>query len=461
LRGPAALALALLIASLAGASHASSALELHELGRVEEALAQTRGALAQAEAGGERRSAWTHLMQLAWLEESTGEHKKAIHHATRALELARSLEAPFETGRSLCWLGWSYTSLGLYPLALEFYGEAIALATRGDRIALPGVWGLATQETGAIYMRLGDLEAAKTLIGLTTDYARHHGIDVGVAEGAAHLARIAAEQGDLLLAEQLADEALSAALRCGCSPFNTARAYTVAARTALERARLNPKLRDHASQRAHAALEYARGIRDRRHVAEALLLSSYTLDPDDFEGRMQRVSSAVELLLGMESELRGTAEARLGSLFLESEQADLAERYLASGLEINRELFRELDSAYIRADLAEVDAARGASEASLEGWESAAAQARASGALPLVLHNEERLSEELQQLGYLQLSLDWSERALATLEALLAQAPDRTARERLLERQLALSERIAEIRLELEREPPPPVPAPR
>jgi tetratricopeptide (TPR) repeat protein len=309
-------------------------------------------------------------------------------------------------------------------------------------------------------MKLGDLEAAKTLLGLTTDYARRHDIDVGVAEGGAHLARIAAEQGDLQLAEQLADEALRAALRCGCSPFNTARAYTVAARVALERARLNPKFRDDAIRRARIALEYARSVGARRHVAEALLLSSYTLDPDDFDARMQRVSSAAEILVEMESELRGTAEARLGSLFLESEQADLAERYLASGLEINQEMFRELDSAYIRADLADVDAARGASQASLEGWERAADQARASGALPLVLHNEERLSEALQRLGYLRLSLDWTERALETLDALLALAPDRAARERLLERQIALSERIAEIRLKLERGPPPPVPLP-
>lgn len=415
---------------------------------MEEALARARADLVTAEATDDRNGIWSHLMHVAWLEESVGLHKQAIHHASRALEVAHELERPFETGRALCWLGWSYTSLGLYPLALELYGEAIDLATQGEQIEQPMVWGLATQETGALYARMGALDQARPLLELTTDYARRHGIDVGVAEGGAHLAAISLEQGDLGTAAALAEEAVIASERCMCSPYNTARARLVQAQVLLERARFDSKLLQSAIDEIESTLAFARSVDDRRHVAEALLLRSRTVPLSRLEERTRLVSEATQMLIEMDSELRGTAEAQLGSLFLESEQEELAELYLRSGLDVSQELFRSLDTAYIQADLGSLDAVSGAKRAALERWEAAATQAHESGALLLALHAETRLSDELYALDYTRLAQVWTESAIVSINTLLERLTDAAAQESLRARQLELSERLAAIRLD-------------
>jgi tetratricopeptide (TPR) repeat protein len=433
-----------------------SSWELYRAGEVSRARAQARRELARSQAQGRPVEIWAHLMHVAWLEESLGEHKAALRYANRALDLASDIGDAFRIGRSLCWIGWSYTSLGLYELALAFYAQAIELATRGDRITIVPVWGLASQETGAILARMGRLTEAAERITETTEFARRRGIDVGVAEGAAHLAAIAIERGDLDRAEALAEEALSASLHCDCSAFNTARALTVVARVAVERAQRNPRFRGDATDKLERAMDHARRYGDRRHIAEGRVLRSRVVDPDDFERRVELVASALELLIAMESELRGTAEAQLGSLFLEAELDELAEGYLRNGLELNRKLFRRLDTAYVLADLAELDAGRSDAERTLSRLGEAAARAEQAGALPLLADTRERLAEELHGLGFTLLSRQWAELALATLEQLLALERDEESRRVLLARKLRLAERVADAELALRRSPAPP-----
>jgi len=449
------LALAGALATFAASASPPAPHDLYRRGQVQQAIEQAQSELTAAVGRGQADEIWSHLMYVAWLEESMGQHRAALRHANRALEVAVRSDKPFQVGRSLCWIGWSYTSLGLYELALDVYGRAIEIGTRDGEVEIAAVWGLATQETGALHARQGRLDEAERLLRITTDYARRHGIDVGIAEGGAHLAAIALERGDLDGAEALAEEALAAALRCDCSPFNTSRALVAGARVALARGRLDPRFRGQAIERARSALEHAEKHGDRRHAAEARLVWSRAVDPEDFEQRLELVSEAVELLAGSGNEMRGTAEARLGSLFLENEQTELAETYLRNGFEINRELFRRLDAAYVQADLAELDARRHDTGGSLEKWAEAAAQAQASGALPLLADLQERLHDELDARGFALLALHWGELALASLDELLAMTRAEPERRALQERMLPLADRLAEMRLTFEREAPP------
>ncbi len=446
----------LAVATGAFAGEPVTSYDAYRAGRIADARALARAELTAAEAAGADSAFWTQLMHVAWLDEAVGEHHAALQYANRALTIAHRIGEPYPIGRSLCWIGWSYTSLGLYELALEFYGRAIEIGTEKDgEVAIVPVWGLATQETGAIYARMGRLDEAAALIERTTDFARRRGIDVGVSEGGAHLAAIAIERGELGAAAELAEESLLASLRCDCSPTNTARALVVVARVAREQSRRNSKFRGDALDKARAALEYAGRHGNRRHIAEAKLLLSQTVDPDDFEQRVRLVSEAVELLTGTESELRGTAQADLGRLFLERDHIDVAEGYLRNGLEINRELFRRLDNAYVLADLAEVDSLRGNPGGSFEVWGEAAARAEESGAWPLLADTQERLSDALHKAGFASLSRAWTEEALDTIDRLLASERDEQARRTLLGRKLDLGERLAEIHLMLDREAPP------
>jgi hypothetical protein len=443
-------------------AHADDTRSSHDLylsGRVNEALAAARRELAAADAQQTPELRWQRMMYVAWLEESVGEHREAMKHATGALDLAAKQGDAFKIGRSLCWLGWSATSLGLYPLALEFYEAAIATATDGEDIVRPLVWGLATQERGALLAKMGDLDPGAALIEATTDYARDHEILVGVAEGGAHLARIALLRGDLAEARERAEEAVLASERCGCSPYNTNRARVTLARIALARARTHPKHQGEALEMIQGALAGAEKVSDRRHIAEARLLLSQAVDPDDLQQRQELVSSAAALLHETESELRGTADAQLGALLLEREQDALAAAYLRSGFDLNEELLRKLDNAYILGDLAILDGLSDDSQAALEKWMDAASRAEESGAWPLAAESQERLSEDLQSQGFLSLSLHWTEKALESIERLLEQAQDPERREQLARRKLQLTERRVEIDLDLQHPTPRPAPA--
>ena len=431
-----------------------SSYDLYNGGKTREALALAHAELNAVMEAGKPGQRWEHLMYVAWLEESTGNHKAAFDLAKRAWELAIADGNSFKVGRSLCWLGWSATSLGLYQLALELYEAAIELAeAAGGRDKLPAVWGLATQEKGAVLAKMGELDAGAALIEETTDYARKHGIAVGVAEGGAHLARIALQRGNWSEATARADEALLAAEDCGCSAYNTNRARLVRARIALERARIDPKYASEAEHRIRGALEQAKQVSDKRHVAEAQLLLSRAIDDRDLETRIELVQAAAETLHEMKSELRGTADGRLGALLLGTDQLDLAGFHLESGLSINLDLGRKLDAAYILGDLAEIDLLANDPSAHLEKWMESADQAESSGAWPLAAESQERVAEELFRLGFMTLSQQWSEKALHSIEQMLENVEDRERRKSLEWRTLTLQERIVEIGIELDHSP--------
>ena len=251
---------------------------------------------------------------------------------------------------------------------------------------------------------------------------------------------------------------MRASVRCGCSAYNTNRAQVVLARVALERSRTNPKFRLDAGEKIRVALAGAEQTSDRRHIAESRLLLYYSVDPDDLQQRQELVSSAADLLHETESELRGTADAQLGALLLESDQVHLAAAYLRSGFELNEELLRKVDSAYILGDLAQIDELADDTQAALEKWMEAAERAEAAGAWPLAAESQERLSDELHELGFLRLALHWTERALNAVERLLASARDPERRDHLTRRALRLGERIVEIELALGHATPSGVP---
>jgi tetratricopeptide (TPR) repeat protein len=440
------------------ASESPSSYELYAGGEAQKALSKAHADLKAVLETGTPSQRWEHTMHVAWLEESIGNHKAAFRLAESALGLASQEGSPFMVGRSLCWLGWSATSLGLYPLALEFYDAAIEQAAdAGGRNRVPAVWGLATQEKGAVLAKMGELEAGAALIEETTEFARRNNIRVGVAEGGAHLARIALRRGDWVEATARAEEALIAAEKCNCSAYNTNRARLVRARIVLERSRIDPRYTSEAEAQIRAALAEAKKVSDRRHIAEAQLLLSRAIGDRDLDSRVALVSAAAETLHSMGSELRGSADGELGALMLESDRLDEAGSYLESGLQINQDLFRKLDAAYILGDLAEIDLAANDHTAHLEKWMESADQAEASGAWPLAAESQERIAEALFRLGFLNLSRHWSEKAAETIEKMLEKADDAERRRELQWRKLALNERVVDIEIELDHSPAPPL----
>ena len=392
---------------------------------------------------------WHAFMEAAWFYHQIGESQRSIDYSNRALELGKEIGRPFYIGRSLSWLAWGYADLGLYDLAVQFYTQSIELGAPEGKIEIISLWGMSTQELGYIYFRKGELEEAKEKITETTDFARRRKIWVGVGEGGAHLAEIALLEGRVREARTLANEAVEASIRCGCSPLNIARAKVVLAKAAVEEARVDQALDKEAQEAVQDVLAYAEKHAVGRFLAEAMILKSRLLPADDFEGRYQLLSHAYESLENLGNEHRGVAGAELGRLFLENSRMELAEFYLKQGYQVNQELFRTIDSSEVLAEIATLEGLKGNIRKRLKKTELAALEAKKRGALPLAFENESELSAEFFKLGYSRMSQKWTEQALETLSDLLNHQNEAKKKKVLLEHKLLLSERLLELRVKL------------
>jgi hypothetical protein len=274
-------------------------------------------------------------------------------------------------------------------------------------------------------------------------------VDLGISECTAILAEIALQDGSLTQAKALADESLAAAIRAGSSPWQMATAHYLRAAVAFEASRYDEKSRPDARALTEEALMYSseRGI---VHLsARSKLLLSKFYAPDDIGHRGPLVADAMDLLNRSQNERRGSAEAEYGAVLLDNDIQELARFYLEHGLQVSEELLRKVDVAYVRGELAQVEALEGNTRQSLVELERAARAAQQNGQLLLALEREEKLSQELLRKGFLVLSKDWAQQAVRTIETLLLRDTVQGQKDRLMRRKILLNERIVEIRLKL------------
>ena len=423
-------------------SSSSLATELYRAGRMAEARFAYENQLLQAEVSSDTKRLWRALMEIAWFHGEISDYRQAIAYANRSLETASSLQNPFYIGRSLCWLGMNYASVGLYELALEFYNKALKIGAPDGVITIIPVWGLAQQEIGAIHFRMGNIPEARRYLEETYQFAKKHQIPPGISEGGAHLAEIALIEGELAKAVRLAEDAVATAEQCGCSPQNLARARVMLAKAAACFAETDPEKRTHTEMLIDKCIETALTTGNARWLAEGKLLLSQFLPNDQFERRRNLIEEALALLVDSDSEIRGTAEAQLGRLFLENEQLNLAKFYLENGHAVNQELFRRVDNAYILADISDLLAKSGKPDQSWKKLADSTAQALAISNLPLALTNQETMALELEAAGYYSLAFRWAKTAVDTLEKLSQRQISEDAKADLRTRELLLHERL-------------------
>ena len=420
-------------------------LELYRDGCMAEARAAFEEQLRRAETAATdskgRRALFEALISIAWFEDETGNHQNAIAFSNRALEIASSLDDSCMIARSLAWLGWSYSSMGAYHAAKDLYENAVQLAAPGGEIRIVPVWGLSTQELGALKVKMGQVEEGRKLIEKTYGYAKEQGIDIGVAEGGVHLVELELREGNLGRARLLAEETIAAAERCKCGPLKVAQAWLVAAKVLMARAESDATIQDELGRALVRVVEFARGHGDPRTEAEALMLQSKVLPAHEFQRRSELLSAAVMLLEERNSELRGTAHATLGHLLLDNSNLDLASYYLKLGVKVNQEQFRKIDDAYVSAALAVLDGLTGERRGYLQKLESAVEAAAKNHALKELVDHAERLASEYDSMGYRTLSLKYGKIALEALNEMLRKEDDPGHRE-LLERKLIVSEGV-------------------
>ena len=423
-----------------GNASQSVATDFYRAGRVEEARHEFENLLLQAEVSSDSQQLWQALMGIAWFHGEIAEYRQAIMYSNRSLEIASSLNNSFCIGRSLCWLGMNYANMGLYDLALEFYARALEIGAPKGVVTIIAVWGLAQQEMGAIHFRKGDIVKARNTIEVTYKFAKQHKIPPGITEGGAHLAEIALHEGELLKSIGLAEDAVATAEKCGCSPKNLSRARVILAKATVRRAETKADLRQNAAVLIEKAIETARNTENTRWLAEGMLVLSQFLGDDQLERRIALLDEALEYLTAAESEIRGTAEAQLGRLFLENQQFDLAKFYLDNGYMVNKELFRRVDSAYILADLSDLESLGNRHHQSWQKLGDSTAEALATKNFSLALENQEAMASELEDAGYYSLAFQWTKAALKTLDNLKQKELDDITRADLKKRRLMLGQ---------------------
>lgn len=425
-------------------------------GKIAEARASYKRALNRAVTSGQKQEVWQKNMAISWFEEQVGNHRKAIDYSNDALKVALLLEDDFRAGRSLCWLGWSYQSLGLYQLSLEFFEEAKKLGEdESGNIKHVAVWGLATQELGALHFKMGNIETAKKFLHETYRFAEENKIKVGVAEGGRHLAEIALEEGELERARVYADAAFDAAVNGNCSPLNTTRAAVTRGRVILAESKIGRAKLAEAIDSLEDALRRAEKTNNRASIGEAKLLLSRTLPRKDFDDRYELVSDALRLLGNSENELRGTAEAELGRVFAANDQRSLAQFYLKNGFEINQDLFRNVNNAHVLVALARLEKVGAFRRSYLESLEKAATHAEAVGATPIAIAKQWELATALEKDGYYRLALKWARSALVLVETTLEKTSDSKRLVDLEDTRIDLSDLVVALALRVKDSPMP------
>ncbi len=426
--------------------------DLYQAGDIKGARKAYKEQVNESKSKSKKRQ-WAAHMGLGWVEDEVGNHWAAIDSLNAALEIANEIGDDIRTGRTLSFLGWAYSSMGLYEAAIEFYEEAIKLGTtESGRIKAIALWGLSKQELGAIYFKLGDTKKAKEYIFETYTFAASNGIDVGIAEGGAHLAEIFLVEGNLGEASRYAKEAIKAANRCGCSPNNTARAYVMLAKTVWEQSKHDFKLQKKAEGLMNDSLNFAMRIGNKRSIAETKLLISTRYDQEEIDKKYKLVAEAFEILANMESERRGDAEAELGQVFIEKNETKLAEFYLKNGYKINEKLLRKQANAYVVAKLADLAFLNKDIQKEIEELERAVNLARETGASKLVFEKSYELSQAYAEQGYLRLALDWGEVAQKEFKEMLTHETNSTVSASLRNKEVELLEYLSEVHVGLSRD---------
>ena len=451
-----------LLSPAAAESPDRAALRLFHEGKVTEAEATMLRALDAARSSGKREREWQLLHQIGWFYDEIGQPKRSLGYSEQSLRLALDLAGRlpqsasaerrpndgrlrFMVSRSLAWIGFSLSAMGLYEAALDFYRRAREESLLNGKVDIVPAWGLATQEMGNIQFKMGDVDKGKAQVEEALALARQAGVDLGISECTAILTEIALHRGELDAARQLADESLRTAERSNDNDYTSllgiGNAKLVRAKVAARDARSDPAARPDAATKLSEALAYAESHDLARIRAEALLLQSDLLPPDALDERLAKVTEALRLLEKNGSELRGDAHTAVGRVLLDQEKDELAERYLKMGIDLDKTLLRRVHRTFAEGALATLEGVRGDTRAGLERREQAAREARSMGLTDKAAEEEQRLAEELADLGYAALAEAWIDRAVESLDLLLQRSPARAERESLIARKVSLLRR--------------------
>jgi tetratricopeptide (TPR) repeat protein len=398
-------------------------LALYQQGKIKEARVKLHQYLEDTLRMKTPSYTWWGYYTLAWFEHEVSEHENALKHSLLAWMAAKKANNPWMLGRILSWIGWSYASMGHYPLAIEFFKKAIEVGAPNGKIKLVGVWGLSTQELGRIYMKQGKLKKARKILTAVYDYAFKRNVGPGISEGGAHLANLNLLEGNLGEAEKYAKASLRAAhfgnrAKRG-SPNNLARSLVTYARVLYQKSLVLPSVSGLAEEEILKALEHCKKMHNKRYLAEAKILYSKVLVNSNPAVRMQLVEEALEILKGIKSEVLPMGNLELGKIYLEEKEVDLAKLYLKEGLKISVKQMQVVAQAYIIDEVAVLHGINDNMKAQVRELKKNIIRAKKSRLIPLLYQSYFKLMKLFESDGYSSLALNWNLKAQTALGTMI------------------------------------------
>ena len=124
-------------------------------------------------------------------------------------------------------------------------------------------------------------------------------------------------------------------------------------------------------------------------------------------------------LANHESELRGSAEASLGRVFLDNSKVELAEFYLKNGLKINQELFRKVANTHVNLSIAELEGLKGETKKELQTLSDTIDKALETNSLPVALKAQQKMIKSLKNAGFKKMAYERSNQAIELINKLI------------------------------------------
>lgn len=395
---------------------------------------------------------WSVLSEMIWFEEEVGNFSRALDFSRQNLDTGKTLfdrNRDYRIGRSLCSLGRSFADIGQFELALSFYDKALAIGVGEEGVKIPPLWGLATQERGLLLTWMRNFAKAEEAIHQTTEFAREHGIPIGIAEGEYLLGMIALAGGRAVKAGEHFKDGLTAVQECRCSYSNIAWGKAYLAHLALEHAKDHPEEVAQSITLAQDSLAYSEKT---RHISTQARMQYYTAAIYPFqadEQRLKMLSSAHDALFSRLSQLvSGESDGVLKSLSeeqLKGLNATLKEHGLTADL-VTR---RGLSDGYVNADPGLMSAITEDLKALLGDLERRAGDLHLAGSAAEAFELENQLAEKYLAYRLWARSYHWGKRAQESLDRLLQSASGANRESFLISRTMVL-ERLTRALIELD-----------
>jgi tetratricopeptide (TPR) repeat protein len=413
-------------------------------------------------------------MNLGWFYSEVSQPQKSIEYLNQALTIAHTrkpLQPPsfaqnlfsifsprgraypydpalFE-GRAVSYLAWTYSSIGRYRAAERLYEQAIEIGAPRGQITQVNVWGLSTQELGALKWKMGDPAAGRKLIETALEKAYQYKVCEGISECRALLAELELESGEIERAEADANEALEVLSKGSTSVFNRANAMYLRAKVAARIAESDPSKLGHAVALADQAIGEAKRTGIRKIFAASTILRAELLPRTLNQARLKMLQSALSELEGIRSELRGTGSLALGRALALANEEELAAFYIGEGLKITEALLRKVDRAYALGASAELALLEGDESRYLQDLRRSFESASSTGNPQAQLAAGLELAEALIKDGFFALAHQTAFESLGALDKLLVPNAPEMVKTDLFQKRLRLTEIVADAEVRL------------